>query len=67
MCNKFFTVRKTINYIKEYYSDKVSLEEIASKMNITHEYLSRLFTKEIGKNFSDYLKEYRINKAKNYW
>lgn len=58
-------VRKTVNYIKEYYSDKVSLEEIASKMNITHEYLSRLFTKEIGKSFSDYLKEYRIDKAKN--
>ncbi len=33
-------------------------------MNITPEYLSRLFTKEIGKSFSDYLKEYRIDKAK---
>lgn len=57
-------VRKTVNYIKEYYKDKVSLEEIAGRMNITPEYLSRLFTKEIGKNFSDYLKEYRIDKAK---
>lgn len=58
------TVRKTINYIKEYYNDRVSLEEIASGMNITPEYLSRLFTKEIGKSFSDFLKEYRIDKAK---
>lgn len=58
------TVRKTVNYIKEYYNDRVSLEEIASGMNITPEYLSRLFTKEIGKSFSDYLKEYRIDKAK---
>jgi len=57
-------VRKAINYIKEYYSDKVSLEEIASGMNITPEYLSRLFTKELGKSFSDYLKEFRIDKAK---
>ena len=57
-------VRKTINYIKEYYSDKVSLEEIANGMNITPEYLSRLFTKELGKSFSDYLKEFRIEKAK---
>lgn len=57
-------VRKTMNYINEYYNDKISLEEIASKMNITPEYLSRLFTKEIGKSFSDYLKEYRIEKAK---
>lgn len=57
-------VRKAINYIKEYYGDKISLEDIASGMNITPEYLSRLFTKELGKSFSDYLKEYRIDKAK---
>lgn len=57
-------VRKTINYIKEYYSDRVALDEIAGSMNITPEYLSRLFTKEIGKSFSDYLKEFRIDKAK---
>ncbi|AQR93681.1 response regulator transcription factor [Clostridium saccharoperbutylacetonicum] len=57
-------VRKTINYIKEYYSDKISLEEIASGMSITPEYLSRLFTKELGKSFSDYLREFRIDKSK---
>lgn len=57
-------VRKTVNYIKEYYWDKIALEEIAGRMNLTPEYLSRLFTKEVGKSFSDYLKEYRINKAK---
>jgi two-component system, response regulator YesN len=57
-------VRKAMNYIKEYYNDKVSLEEIADGMNITPEYLSRLFTKELRKSFSDYLKEFRINKAK---
>jgi len=57
-------VRKTVNYIMQYYKDKVSLEEIASSMNITHEYLSRLFTKEIGKSFSDYLKGYRVDQAK---
>jgi len=57
-------VRKAINYINEYYNDKVSLEEIANGMNITPEYLSRLFTKELGKSFSDYLKEFRIDKAK---
>lgn len=57
-------VRKAINYIKEYYSDKISLEEIANGMNITPEYLSRLFTKELGKSFSDYLKEFKIEKAK---
>lgn len=57
-------IRKTMNYIKEYYVGKLSLEEIAAKMNLTPEYLSRLFTKEVGKSFSDYIKEYRIDKAR---
>jgi two-component system response regulator YesN len=57
-------VRKAMNYIKEYYNGKISLEEIADGMNITPEYLGRLFTKELGKSFSDYLKEFRIDKAK---
>jgi two-component system, response regulator YesN len=57
-------VSKTLNYIKENYVDRISLEEIATKMNITPGYLSHLFTKEIGKSFSDYLKEYRVDKAK---
>lgn len=61
---KSLPVRKAVNHIEEYYNDRISLEEIAAKINITPEYLSRLFTKEIGKSFSDYVKEYRIEKAR---
>ncbi|GMB01145.1 response regulator [Pelosinus sp. IPA-1] len=57
-------VRKTINYIKEHYSGRISLEEIAQGMSVTPEYVSHLFTKEMGKNFSHYVKEFRINIAK---
>jgi two-component system response regulator YesN len=68
-CNDYydinsFPVRKVINYINNYFNDKITLEEIACRMNITPEHLSRLFTKELGKSFSDYLKTYRIDKAK---
>lgn len=57
-------VKKTLNYISSFYGDRVSLEEIALKMNVSSEYLSHLFTKELGTSFSDYLKRYRIDIAK---
>jgi len=57
-------VRKTVNYIKEHYASRLSLEEIAQGMRVTPEYVSHLFTKEIGKSFSNYVREFRINIAK---
>lgn len=57
-------VRNAINYIASSYTDKVSLEQIATQMNVSSEYLSHLFTKEAGISFSDYLKKYRIGVAK---
>jgi len=57
-------VRKTLSYIKEHYAGRISLEDIAQSLSVTPEYISHLFTKELGKNFSYYVKEFRINMAK---
>lgn len=57
-------VRKTIDYIARSYADRVSLEEIAATLKVTPEYVSHLFTREIGISFSDYVKKYRIDMAK---
>ena len=57
-------VKKTINYIEKNFADKVSLEEIASQFKVTPEYISHLFTKDMGISFSDYVKNYRIDMAK---
>jgi two-component system, response regulator YesN len=59
-----FPVRQTVNYIRSCYRDKLSLEEAAEKIGFTPEYLSSLFQKETGKNFSTYVAEFRIEKAK---
>jgi Response regulator containing CheY-like receiver domain and AraC-type DNA-binding domain len=58
------SVRKIINYISASYSSDISLEHIAEKMGITPDYLSHLFTKEVGVSFSTYIKKYRIGIAK---
>lgn len=50
--------------IHEFYQSGITLEEIASKLNITPEYLGTQFHKEMGVNFSTYMKNYRISKAK---
>ena len=57
-------VRKSINFIEENYFNKIQLSDIADQLNVTQEYLSYLFSKEVGRNFTTFLKEYRINKAK---
>lgn len=57
-------VRKAVRLIHERYRDGITLEEIAAQLHITPEYLSALFAKEVKSNFSAYVKEYRIRKAK---
>lgn len=57
---------KAMTYMKDHYGENLSLKEVAEQVNISTYYLSRLFKRETGKNFSEYLVEYRINKAKQY-
>jgi two-component system response regulator YesN len=62
--NESLLVIRVKNMIHEFYSQGITLEEIAAKSNVTPEYLSTQFHLETGSNFSTYLKEYRIQKAK---
>jgi two-component system, response regulator YesN len=57
-------IQRALHQIMEYYHTGITLEETAVKLRITPEYLSSLFNKEVGRNFSTYLKEFRINKAR---
>lgn len=58
------SVKRAESMIHEFYNTGITLDEIAAKLNITPEYLGTQFHKEIGKNFSTYMKEIRIQKAK---
>ena len=57
-------IYKTVEQIKSNYAECISLENIAHNLHVTPEYLSTLFYKEVGFNFTSYVKEYRINKSK---
>lgn len=58
------TVKRVKSMIHEFYQSGITLEEIAAKLNITPEYAGTLFHKEMGMTFSAYMKNFRINKAK---
>jgi two-component system response regulator YesN len=58
------SVARAIAFIKANYGSQISLEQAAAAVGISPNRLSRLFSEETGKGFSDYLIEYRIEKAK---
>ena len=59
-----YTINRTLEYIRNHYKEGISLEKAAEVLNITPEYLSMLFKREMGMNFSVFLKEFRISHAK---
>ncbi len=62
--NFSLTVKRAISFVNEFYKDGITLDQTAARLNITPEYLSSIFNKEVGANFSSYIKDYRIKKAK---
>ena len=59
-----YAIRRAINYIREHFDENISLDMLAERLEITPEYLSTLFNKEVGINFSTFLKKFRISQAK---
>jgi len=57
-------IRMAKQYIQNNYSQQVSLEEVAEAINLSPAYLSTMFKKERGINFSDYLISCRMEAAK---
>jgi two-component system response regulator YesN len=50
--------------ITESFGKAISLESVADMLDVSPGRLSRLFVEEMGKGFSDFLIEYRIERAK---
>lgn len=60
------TIRIVKRYITEHYMEEISLSTAAQVVNLSPVYLSRLFKKEEGINFLDYVNQYRIEVAKKF-
>lgn len=57
-------IRMAGQYIRDNFSRQISLEEVAEAIHLSPAYLSTLFKKEMGINFSDYLTSCRMEAAK---
>ncbi len=57
-------LRKAIDYIQDHYNEQVTLNEVAENIYVSTFYISRMFKKELGKSFVDYLNDVRIEKSK---
>lgn len=57
-------IRIAKRYVEENYSKNVSLEGAADLVGLNPNYFSLLFKKNTGKNFSEYLTEWRMEEAK---
>ena len=51
-------------YIMDNYKSDIRLEDVAKLVCLNPTYVSEVFKKKTGENFTDYLSDYRINMAK---
>lgn len=57
-------IHKVQRYLAEEDISEISLESLASALNLSPQYVSRIFKETFGKNFIDYLTNCRIDRAK---
>lgn len=54
---------KLIGYIRKHYKEEITLQTAAEHVHMNHIYISRLFKKETGETFLDYLTKFRLKRA----
>lgn len=59
-------INRVISYVKKNIENNISLQEIASFVNVHPNYLSSVFKKEVGKTLTEYINEQKISAIKMY-
>lgn len=57
-------VQEAIAYIKNYYSQKITVEDIANYLALNRSYLYTIFMNSLGISTKDFLTEFRISRGK---
>ncbi|MBQ7801455.1 MAG: helix-turn-helix domain-containing protein [Oscillospiraceae bacterium] len=64
VCMETDKFAKIVKYVDQHYMEDISVVQMAEKMDLTPNYFSKIFRDRMGKTFSAYLTEVRINQAK---
>lgn len=59
-----FIVKNAMHYIRENYTQKLTLSDVAEKTYVSQWHLSKLLNRHIGQSFSEILNNVRIEQAK---
>lgn len=59
-----YAVYKAINYVKQNYTKKITLDEVSKMTYLSKSYFSKMFSDEMGITFSNYITKVRIEKSK---
>lgn len=62
-CSKNKYVSQAIEEIRAHYGERLSMESVAEKLEVSTSYISRKFKEETGQTFLDFLNRYRIQQA----
>ncbi|MCD7034368.1 response regulator [Metabacillus sp. GX 13764] len=54
------------NYVDQHYAHEITLASLSDLFHINNAYLSEVFKNHVGQNFSDYLVQLRLEKARNF-
>lgn len=56
-------IKKALSYVREHYAEELMVTDVSEELKISEAYFCRLFKKETGYTFSQYLTNYRIHVA----
>ena len=59
-------VQQAITYIEHHYTEPLTIQQVAAHINFSTSHFSRIFKREVGRSFVDYVAITRINKALPY-
>lgn len=57
------TLREILEYCSSHYTEKISLDTVASELHISKYYISRLINTKLNLGFNDYINMLRVNAA----
>lgn len=57
-------VKDILYYVSQHYAEDITLDQVAQMVELSRTYVCGLFKKEMGVNLTNYIMNYRIDKAK---
>ncbi|MBB5219397.1 response regulator [Treponema rectale] len=61
---KYPYITKAISYVNRHYSENITMATVANYVSMNYTWFSEKFKEQVGTNFNDYLKKFRMEQAK---